>query len=209
MALPQPPTAQHHHQRAAPPPSRNGFAVTSLVLGLLGLVASFIPLVGVVAWPLVVLGLVLGGVGIARAKRSGGKGLAVTGVALSAAGLVVCVLWVAVFSQALSTATPPLSDLKGQADKESKVVYEITGTAARSSATYTTYSGGDSSSHKEEITKLPWTKEVAVTGLLSGAGLSAMTGPEGGTVTCRISVDGVEKKTATATGSSAVATCNF
>ncbi|CCH35190.1 MmpS family transport accessory protein [Actinosynnema sp. NPDC047251] len=208
MALPQPPTTQHH-QHAAPAPPRNGFGIAGFVLGLLGLATSFVPLIGVVAWPLVILGLVLGGVGIARARRSGGKGLAVAGVVLSAAGLVVCVLWVAVFSQALSDATPQLNDLKGQAGKESRVVYEISGTAARASATYTTYSGGDSSSNKEEITKLPWTKEVTVTGLLSGAGLAAMTGPEGGSVTCKISVDGVEKKTATATGASAVAACNF
>ncbi|MEV0682110.1 MmpS family transport accessory protein [Actinosynnema sp. NPDC050436] len=205
MALP--PSTQHHH--AAPAPPRNWFGVAGFVLGLLGLGTSFVPLVGVVAWPLVVLGLVLGGLGIARARRSGGRGLAVAGVVLSAAGLVVCVLWVAVFNQALNAATPPLDDLKGHAGKESRVVYEITGTAARASATFTTYSGGDSSSNKEEITKLPWKKEVTVTGLLSGAGLSAMTGPEGGSVTCKISVDGVEKKTATATGASAVAACNF
>ncbi|MEU4802185.1 MmpS family transport accessory protein [Actinosynnema sp. NPDC023587] len=208
MALPQPPTTQHHQHAASAPP-RNGFGIAGFVLGLVGLATSFIPLIGLVAWPLVILGLVLGGLGIARAGRSGGRGLAIAGVVLSAAGLVVCVLWVAVFGNALNDDPQSMNDLKGQAGKESRVVYEITGSAARASATFTTYSGGDSSSNKEEITKLPWTKEVTVTGLLSGAGLSAMTGPEGGSVTCKISVDGVEKKTVTATGASAVAACNF
>ncbi|QTR01360.1 DUF4190 domain-containing protein, partial [Saccharothrix algeriensis] len=62
---------------------------------------------------------------------------------------------------------------------------------------------------QEEAAELPWTRELTVKGFLSGGTVTALAGAEGGTVTCRITVDGVEKKTATATGPSALATCSM
>ncbi|RKT57811.1 MmpS family transport accessory protein [Saccharothrix australiensis] len=209
MALPQPPTT-HHPQHAAPTPPRNGLGTAGLVLGLLGLPAAFLPVIGLVAWPLVVLGLVLGALGVARASRgrATNKGIAVAGVVLSAAGLAVCALWAAFFGKAASDAARTLDDLEREANKESRVVYEISGDAPKAAVTYTTYSDGGSATSKEDATSLPWTKELTVKGFLSGGTLTAMTGAEGGTVTCRISVDGVEKKTATATGAFVLASCS-
>ncbi|MBW4715928.1 MmpS family transport accessory protein [Saccharothrix obliqua] len=210
MALPQPPTT--HHQHAAPRPPRNGLGTAGFVLGLVGLLFSFIPVIGVVAWPLVILGLVLGGIGVARALGGAAtnKGLAIAGVVLSAVGLVICIVWLAAFGKAASDTKDTLDDLSRQANKESKVVYEITGDAKRATITFTTYSEGNSTNNQEEVDKLPWTKELTVKGLLSGGSVAAMTGADGGSVTCKITVDGVERKTATATGPGAVATCaNF
>ncbi|WP_433265886.1 MmpS family transport accessory protein [Actinosynnema sp. CS-041913] len=210
MALPQPPTT--HPQHAAPVPPQNGLGTAGFVLGLLGLLFSFLPVIGLVAWPLVILGLVLGAVGIVRASsgRATNKGLAVAGVVLSAAGLVVCILWVAVFSKAASDAKGTLDDLEQAANKESRVVYEISGDAPKASVSYTTYSDGGSTTNKEDTTKLPWTKELTVKGFFSGGSLTAMTGAEGGTVTCKVKIDGVEKRSETATGPFAQATCtNF
>ncbi|GAA1334170.1 hypothetical protein GCM10009660_11310 [Catellatospora bangladeshensis] len=209
MALPQPPVTRPQH--AAPPPPRNGLGVAGFVLGLLGLLFSFLPVIGLVAWPLVVLGLVLGALGVARARRgrAANKGLAVAGVVLSAAGLVVCVLWLVFFGRAASEAAETLDDLERAAHKESRVVYEVTGDSPRTTITHTTYSDGGSATDQEEAAELPWTRELTVKGFLSGGTVTALAGAEGGTVTCRITVDGVEKKTATATGPSALATCSM
>lgn len=209
MALPQSPTTRHQH--AAPEPPRNWLGIAGFALGLLGLLCSLVPVIGidapaigVAAWPLVIIGLVVGGVGSSGGAT--GKGLAVTGVALSALGLVVCVLGLTAFGK--PDGKEPMDDLERQANKESKVVYEISGDAKSAAITFTTYSDGGSTSNKENATKLPWTKELTVKGFLSGGSLAAMAGPDGGTVTCKITVDGVEKKTASATGPGAMATCS-
>ncbi|GAA1279806.1 MmpS family transport accessory protein [Saccharothrix xinjiangensis] len=209
MTYPQPPQTQH--QPPPPPvPPQNGLGTAGFVLGLVGLLFSFLPVIGVVAWPLVILGLVLGLVGWARADRgrATNKGLAIAGVALSAVGLVVCVLWAAVFTKAASDVSTALDDLDAQANKEAVLVYEITGDVPSASITYSTHGDGGSAMNQEEATTLPWTKELTVKGLFSGGTLSASTGAEGGTVTCRITVDGVEKKTATASGPFSMASCS-
>ncbi len=65
--------------RLTAPPGRDGLAVTTFILGLLGFLVVTIP-----------IGLITGIAGFARIRRTGrkGKGLAV-------AGLVLCVLWAA------------------------------------------------------------------------------------------------------------------
>jgi hypothetical protein len=77
---------------------RNGLGTASLVLGILGLIFSVVPVIGIVAWPLVILGLVLGLVGISRAGRgeATNKGVAIAGTVLSSIGLAICVAWFAV-----------------------------------------------------------------------------------------------------------------
>ncbi|GAA2813039.1 hypothetical protein [Saccharopolyspora taberi] len=95
-------------QFAYPPPPaagpRNGFGTTALVLGIIGLVFSFVPVVGVVAWPLVVLGLIFGILGTNRAGRgeATNKGAAIAGIATSGLGLVICIVWTVVFGSAVS-----------------------------------------------------------------------------------------------------------
>jgi hypothetical protein len=78
-------------------PPTNGMGVASLVLGIVGLVFSFMPVIGVIAWPLVILGVVFGAVGISKAAKEPGtpKGTAVAGLTCSLVGLLICVLWLA------------------------------------------------------------------------------------------------------------------
>jgi hypothetical protein len=73
----------------------NGMGTAALVLGIVGLVFSFIPIIGVVAWPMVILGAVFGGVGIDKAGKNPGmsKGPAIAGLTCSLVGLVICLLW--------------------------------------------------------------------------------------------------------------------
>lgn len=192
-------------------PRRNGPGTAGFVLGLLGLVLSFIPVVGLVAWPLVVAGLALGLFGLVRIFRgeADNKGLAIAGVALSAAGLVVCVAWVAVFGRASSDAENALDDLQAQADRGSVLRYEVTGDAPGATVSYSTFGdGGSATTAEEEVAALPWTKEFTVMGTLHGGTLDVTTGADGGTVTCEVTVDGEARKTATASGPNAVATCS-
>lgn len=97
---------QYPPSQYAPP--QNGLGTAGFVLGLVGLVFSVVPIVGVIAWPLVVLGLVLSGIGLARARagRATNKGIAVAGLVCSALGLVACIGYAAAFGAAMSN-TPP------------------------------------------------------------------------------------------------------
>lgn len=180
----------------------NGLGLAGFVVGLVGLVLSFIPLIGVVAWPLVILGIVFSAVGIAKASkgRATNKGLAITGLVVSIVGLAVCVLWAVVWNQAVE-------EVEEEAARESVIVYEVTGDATNVDVTYTTI--GDTAETKDEtVATLPWKKEVKTTGLVKEGQVIVTTGEEGGSVTCRITVDGKEVKTATASGPFAMATCD-
>ncbi|MFT4008833.1 MAG: hypothetical protein QM655_02205 [Nocardioidaceae bacterium] len=71
----------------------NGLAVAGFVLGLLGLLGSFIPVVNIGAIVLAVIGLVLAGIGLARSKSArGGKGLAIAGLILSVLGIIIAII---------------------------------------------------------------------------------------------------------------------
>lgn len=74
---------------------RNGLGTAALVLGILAAIFSFIPLVGVIAWPLGIIGLVLAFVGLSRANRgeATNRGVAIGGLATSGLALVICFLW--------------------------------------------------------------------------------------------------------------------
>jgi hypothetical protein len=170
----------------APAKPSNGLGLTGFVIGLVGLVLSFIPLIGVVAWPLVILGIIFSAIGISKAAkgRATNKGMAITGLVVSIVGLVVCVLWAAV------------------------IVYEITGDAANVDVTYTTFSNENADTKDEKVATLPWSKEVKAKGYVKEGQVIVTTGEQGGSVTCKITVDGKEIESNTATGPFEVATCD-
>lgn len=193
-------TMQTSMQTSAKP--SNGLGTAGFVVGLVGLVLSFIPLIGVVAWPLVILGIVFSSVGIAKANkgRATNKGLAIAGLVVSVVGLAICILWAVVWNKAVD-------DVNEEANREAVIAYEITGDAPSADVTYTTF-GDSMSTNQETVTTLPWSKEVKTTGLVKDGQLIVTTGADGGTVTCKITVDGKEVKTATASGAFAMATCD-
>jgi hypothetical protein len=88
---------QPQPQQAYPAQPSNGLAVASMVLGIVGLVFAFIPFIGVIAWPLVILGIIFGGIGISKANEVPGapKGMAIAGLTCSIVGLLICIIWVA------------------------------------------------------------------------------------------------------------------
>src|SRR6266516_4242220 len=84
-------------------PPENGLGTTGFVLGLLGLLFSPIPLIGVIAWPLVILGLVFASIGVGKANKgtASNRGLAIAGVVLSIIGLAICIVWAAALAAAV------------------------------------------------------------------------------------------------------------
>lgn len=170
----------------APRAPRNGFGTTALVLGIVGALFAFIPIIGMIAWPLVILGLIFGLLGIARA-RSGtadNRGVAISGTVLSAVGLVICIVWASAFSAAVSSTTPPGSAGAGAPAVTTPAVtapipeqpaapaaaapvdtaggdvitYEVTGSGTAGTVTYVK----DTNMGMEQVngTDLPWRKEV-------------------------------------------------
>ncbi len=68
---------------------RNGAATAGMVCGILGLLLFWLPILG---WLLAILGIVFGGVGIARARRGApNEGLGMTGVVCGVLSLVIYV----------------------------------------------------------------------------------------------------------------------
>ena len=68
--------------------------VASLVLGIIALIVAWIPCVGVYALLFSVLGLILGAVGIAKAKKTGqGKGLSIAGLVCNIIATVIAAIW--------------------------------------------------------------------------------------------------------------------
>ena len=194
---------QYAPPQQTPAKPSNGLGLTGFVLGVIGLVLSFIPLIGVVAWPLVILGIIFSSVGIAKAAkgRATNKGLSIAGVVVSIIGLVVCILWAVVWKQAAD-------EVNEEANREAVIVYEITGDAPTVDVTYSVFSDADMSTKDETVTKLPWTKEVRTKGYVKEGQVIATTGEQGGTVTCTITVDGKKVESNTATGPFEMATCD-
>jgi hypothetical protein len=80
----------------------NGLAVASLVLGILSIIFVWIPFIGMVAWILAPIGLVLGLVAL---KQPFGRGMAIAGSVCSGIGLLGCIAWVVLIGAAASIST--------------------------------------------------------------------------------------------------------
>lgn len=182
---------------------RNGLGTSGFVLGLIGLVFSFLPVIGVVAWPLVILGLVFSLLGFFRARRgaASNKGLSIAGIVVSVVGLVVCIVWVAALGNGIN-------EVDKEANREVTVRYEVTGDAPNATVSYTTFGDGATSMSEENVTEFPWSKDLTTKGLFTGGSLTVMTGAEGGSVTCTVTVDGQDSKSATAAGQFSTASCD-
>ena len=63
----------------------NGLSIASLVLGIVGFVAWFLPLVG---YPVTIVGIILGALGM----KKGGRGMAIAGIICSTICLVLTLI---------------------------------------------------------------------------------------------------------------------
>ena len=80
-------------QPVAAPSGSNGMATTSLILGIIGFVLSFIPVINVFGILLDITAVILGAIGMGKAKKVGkGKGGAMVGLILGALGIIIFVV---------------------------------------------------------------------------------------------------------------------
>ena len=202
---PMPPTQ-------AQPQRKNGLGTAGFVLGLVGLVFAFIPIIGVIAWPLTILGLIFGVIGITRANRgqADNKGMAIAGVVLSAVGLLICVIWTAVFSKAVTDnvptpAAPPSIQSSGAPAGKHTVVLEVT-TTAKSNLLWT--SGFRTNSQEVLEPGKPWSRTLSMDTLAwTSVSVSPVSYEPGGKDnTCKITVDG---KTVSEQANGVAALCTF
>jgi hypothetical protein len=91
----QPPSGPMATAPAAP---SNGMAIAALVLGIGSLLFALIPFVGFASVPFAIAAVVLGVIGLGKARELGqGKGLAIGGLVTGALALAVSVLYVLLF----------------------------------------------------------------------------------------------------------------
>ena len=85
------PVATNVHVHVAP--QDTGLAIASLILGIFSICTVWIPIIGLIAWILAPLGLILGLVALKRPVGPG-RGVAIAGIVCSAIGLLGCIGWV-------------------------------------------------------------------------------------------------------------------
>lgn len=132
----QPTYAPHPGQQPLrPEKGSNGLATAGFVLGLLGLLGSWIPFLNILGIILGILGAVLAGVGLAKSKRvNAGKGLAIAGIVLGVLAVLIAILINVAFVGAIDEAidettdtsvTAPKSDGKGASNEEASSDAEL------------------------------------------------------------------------------------
>jgi hypothetical protein len=92
-------------------------------------------------------------------------------------------------------------------DPPVRVVYQVSGTAAQATVTYSTFQGDET--RRQELTRLPWRLELIAVEEPEHGVLTVTIGPAGGDVACEVSVADVERRSATATGAHTSALCGF
>ncbi|MCP3799138.1 hypothetical protein NLX83_07710 [Allokutzneria sp. A3M-2-11 16] len=113
MSMPYPP---QQPQGGYPAQPQNGLGTAGFVVGLIGLVFSIIPFVGIIAWPLVIIGAVLSGVGMSKAMSgvANNKGLAIAGLVCSIVGLVCCFVYLSAWNDVVENGNEILRNLPNQ-----------------------------------------------------------------------------------------------
>lgn len=97
------------------PQKGKGFAVTALVLGILGCCFGLIPILGFVSFPLAVIGLVFGIIGVVgglKGTRSG-KVMAIVGSILCVLALVLAIVGVVIVNNAVNELGESLDEVSG------------------------------------------------------------------------------------------------
>jgi len=129
------------------PKGSNGLATAGFVLGLLGVLTCWIPILNVVGIILGILGAVLAAVGLAKSKKVGtGKGLAIAGIVLGVLAVLLAILINVAFSNAVDDA---LDD--NDADVPSSTVAASPDSTSSAPTTGTEGSGSDKPTFKNGV----------------------------------------------------------
>jgi hypothetical protein len=158
-----------------PPPApvaapKNGMGTAALVLGILAIVLAFIPILGFASWPLSILGVIFGLVGVRRVgkRRATNKGVAVSGFVLSLIGLVLVIISTVMYVSAIGAG---VKSMDNAINAEHHVTYKVTTTSG--GAVSVTYSQGRSGSGSVVDVPSPWSVDTTVTGSVATLTASA------------------------------------
>ncbi|MFP5020979.1 DUF4190 domain-containing protein [Pseudonocardia phyllosphaerae] len=198
---PQPPAGW------GPPPApapRNGLGIAALCLGIVGILFGMIPFTGFIAFGLGAVGLILGLVGLGRARKKvatnlktaiAGGILSIIAIALGIWGMVIVFTGLSKLSDDLNNiptaSAPSISAGTGAVPADVSTPYsaaptsyklEVTGTAKKMMLSY---SNGSATSSDTDYKSLPWSKTVETSGDFQSAMVSAASsGP--GSITCTV-----------------------
>lgn len=109
----------------------NGVSVGGMVIGIVSLLLSFIPCVGILGGALAVVGLILSLIGYRSAKDQGGPTtMGIVGMVLSAIAIIVAIAWGTLIAKASSDISEPLNvescdELLEEMEKETKQMNDI------------------------------------------------------------------------------------
>ncbi|NWF27660.1 hypothetical protein HW130_15545 [Streptomyces sp. PKU-EA00015] len=122
--------------------------------------------------------------------------------------LVVLVLVVGGCLAAVGLVVSEVSD-EDAVDRTATVTYEVTGDARDVTVSFSVQGTGDLRTEQEleQVTDLPWRREIKTSGQEMSSTLVVTVGADGGKATCRVRVDDRPVRTATASGPGDTATC--
>jgi hypothetical protein len=124
---------------------------------------------------------------------------------LSLIGLVVVVIIAIVVIAAIASGGGSSNSITGTTGtKDGKVTYVVTGPAKASM----TYTDGGTNTAQDNNAKLPWKKTVPIADTVITYQVSAQNAG-GGSITCKILLDGKVVKTNTSKGDYAIVTCDY
>lgn len=193
----------------------NGLGLAALIIGGVAFLGAFIPFVNFVTGFVAFVGLVLGIIALFLKNKK--KGLAIAGTAVSLIAMILSIVLAITYTAGLAGAVSEgiktaAAEASVEADRDVTVLYEVTGTSAASSITYSTYSDGNSGTEQANDQPLPFSKEFTIkaggTFDYSSFYLLAMNGMDDtGDISCKITVDGKVVAEQTSTGEYASASC--
>jgi hypothetical protein len=134
----------------------------ALVLGILAIVLAFIPIVGFVSYPLAVLGIIFGLVGIPRVKkgRATNKGVAISGLISSLVGFALVIVSTVIYVSAIGAGVKGVTDATNAVHH---LTYRVSSTnGGKVSAIY---DQGNGASGQVVGVPSPWSVDVTVTGI--------------------------------------------
>ena len=199
------------------PAKGGGLAVAALVLGIVAIVFSFIPLVGIfLIWAPAAVAVILGIIALVGARPR--KVMAIIGLALAVVGVIIAIVSSVIAAAAISAgieAANESTSITGEeaAGETSAVNYSVTGDGGTASISYWTYDNGNSGMESANGAPLPWSKDLTITnegGIFDFTSMSmtAMGNDTTTTITCTITVDGEVVSTQTSTGAYAMVSCS-
>lgn len=185
---------QVHHVQLVEDKRKNGLGVAALVVGIVAAAFSMIPLVGMIAFFLGPVAIILGLIGIFLKNRK--KGTAIAGVILGVVSLIVAGMVTAGVSAVANSIDESIN-------AEHTVEYVVT-TSGPASISYWTPGGTSTEDVTGEWKKSITSKEFSFASL----SVSGSYSDKAGAVSCEILIDGKSAGANTGSGAGAHASCS-